>query len=320
MVNLAFSDVEFASEREVVLEERRQRVDNDPGARLAERVDATFFINSNYRRPIIGWEHEIRGLTADDVRHFYRSWYNPANAVLVIAGDVTADAVRPLAERTYGAIAEAPLQERLVLDEPVPLTARTVVLQEARVRQPEWVRHFPAPSYGTGPEESTDALEVLAEILGGGPTSRLYRTLVVDGNKAVSVRAAYDPSRRGPSRLSIIASPREGVAISELEAVVEAEIGRAVREGFGDVEVARGKERLSRQAIYARDALTTGAHILGEALSLGRTIDAVETWPARIEAVTSAQVNAVARAVLDRRRAVTARLLTETGEPPAALQ
>lgn len=317
MDDLAFDDAQFAAERDVVLEERRQRTDNDPGARLAERVDAAFFVNSNYRRPIIGWEHEIRALTADDVRGFYRRWYRPANAVVVIAGDVTAADVRPLAEQTYGAIAAAPASERLVLAEPEPLTARTVVLQEPRVRQPYWSRHFPASSYGTGAEERADALEVLAEVLGGGPTSRLYRALVVDGGTAVAANAGYDPSRRGPSRLTLSASPRDGVAIDALAALVEAEIARAVAEGFTDDEVARGKERLTRQAIYARDALSTGAHVLGEALSLGRSIGSVEAWPARIAAVTAAQVNAAARAVLDPRRAVTALLLPEPGRPPA---
>ena len=317
MANLAFDDAAFTGEKDVVLEERRQRIDNDPAALLSERADATFFVNSNYRRPVIGWEHEIRALSADDLRTFYRTWYRPNNAVLVVAGDVTVDEVRPLAEKTYGALAAAPVPAHLVLAEPPPLTEGVITLRNARVRQPAWTRHFPAPGYGTEPEATADALEVLAEALGGGPTSRLYRALVVEAGKAVSASAGYDPSKRGPARLTIAASPRPGVTTDELQSLIEAEIAKVVREGFGAEEIARTKDRLISQAIYARDTLSTGAYVLGEALALGRAIEDVETWPDRIAAVSAEQVNAVARTVLDDRHAVTVLLLANGADGAA---
>lgn len=310
MANLAFDDAAFAAERDVVLEERRQRVDSDPAALLAERVDATFFVNSSYRRPVIGWEHEIRALSADDVRAFYKRWYRPANAILLVAGDIGLDEVRMLAEKTYGALDGAAVPQREVLDEPPPLGARQVTLHSDRVRQPAWWRHFPAPGYGTGDQATADALEVLAEVLGGGPTSRLYRALVVEAGKAVAASAGYDPSQRGPTRLTLSASPRPGVTIGALAALVEAELAKVVRDGVSADEVARVKERLASEAIYARDALATGAYVLGEALALGRTIADVEGWPERIAAVSAEQVTAAARAVLDDHHAVTALLLS----------
>lgn len=314
MRNLTLSDAQVAAEISVVLEERHQRVDNNPAAILSERANAVLFVNSPYRRPVIGWEHEIRGLTRADVLAFYRRWYQPANAVLVVAGDVSADEVRPLAEQTYGAIpATAPAPGRVMPDEPPAVAARRVTLQDPRVSQPAWSRYYPAASALSGGSGQAAALEVLAAVLGDGATSRLYRALVLDGGPAVSASAWYDPSLRGPTRFSISASPRPGVSLAAVEAAVERVVS-AIRGGeLSSEEVERAKKRLIAEAVYARDSLSHGAQALGEALSIGLPIAYVEDWPQTIARLSRDDVLAAARAIFDDGTSVTALLPAAAG-------
>ena len=189
MTNLVFDAKKVEPERQVIFEERRNRTGNNPSALLAEYVNATLFLNHPYRRPIIGWEHEVRGLTIADLMSFYRRWYVPNNAILVVAGDITAEKLRPLAEKTYGRIPAAPALTRARPGEPPHRTARRVTLKDPRVRQPSWSRTFLAPSYTEGATENAYALQVLAEILGGA-TGPLYRSLVVE-QKLAGPRAPF---------------------------------------------------------------------------------------------------------------------------------
>lgn len=320
MTNLALTDEQVIAERQVVLEERHQRIDNDPSAILDERAGAVLFLNHPYRRPIIGWEHELASLERTEVLDFYRRWYAPNNAVLIVAGDVTAEEVRPLAEKYYGAIPPMPNVPRLALRDPPQKTARRVTLHDERVRQPEWSRTYVVPSYGTGPGTDVYALEVLAQILGGGATSRVYRHLVVDRALAASAGAWYDPSRRGPARLTMFASPRSGVALEEIEQAMESVLGEIVRDGVTQEEMDRAKFRMLADVVYARDSLSTGARVLGEALAIGLSIEDVEEWPERIQSVTKAQIDAVAQGVLDGDHSVTALLLSNNIPTPAPYQ
>jgi zinc protease len=299
MRNLTLTPEQVAPEKLVVLEERSQRIDNDPGAILAEEAQAVQFLNHPYRRPIIGWQKEIEALSTEAVLDFYRRWYVPENAILVVTGDVDAAELRPLAERTYGRIGRAAVPTRLHLVEPDQRADRRVSLTDARIRQPMWSRSLRAPSYVWGETKHAYALQVLADILGGGATSRLYRSLVVDQALAVSAGAWYDPSRRGPSELSIQASPRPGVELGKLEKAVEAAVAELARSGPTEDEVARSKQRMLADAVYARDTYSTAAHIIGEALATGQTLADVEAWPGRIAAVSRDEVAAAARLVLD---------------------
>ncbi|MBK8210142.1 MAG: insulinase family protein [Rhodospirillales bacterium] len=299
MRNLVLTPKQVAPEKQVVLEERSQRVDNDPGAILAEEAQAVQFLNHPYRRPIIGWQKEIAALSTEAVLDFYRRWYVPENAILVVTGDIDAAELRPLAERTYGRIGGAAVPSRLQLIEPDQRADRRVSLTDARVLQPMWSRSLRAPSYVWGETKHAYALQVLADILGGGATSRLYRSLVVDQALAVSAGAWYDPSRRGPSELSIQASPRPGVELGKLEKAIEAAVAELARSGPTEDEVARSKQRMLADAVYARDTYSTAAHIIGEALATGQTLADVEAWPARIAAVSRDEVTAAARLVLD---------------------
>ena len=311
MTNLVLTEEEVRTERLVILEERRQRTDNDPAAVLSEHVDAALFVNHPYRIPVIGWEHEIRGLGRDDILSFYRQRYAPNNAILIVSGDITAELLRPLAEKYYGAIPAAPTPPRARPQEPPHRAARSVVLKDPRVRQPAWSRSYLAPSYSAGVSKHAYPLQVLAQVLGSGATSRLYRTMVVESELATSAGAYYSANRLGPSAFTVFASPRPGVDVDALRKAVDEQLERLLRDGVSGDEAERAKARMQANAVYARDSLRAGGRVLGSALASGRTIDDAEAWPERIGAVTVEEIAAAARDVLRDGRSVTGLLLPE---------
>jgi len=309
MTNLVLNAEAVDTEKKVVLEERRSRTDNNPSGILAEQVNAALFLNYPYRRPVIGWAHEIEALSLEGVMAFYKKWYAPENAILVVAGDITAEKLRPLAEKYYGAIPRGPGVKRLRPTEPPQQATRRVTLKDKRVRQPSWSRTFQAPSYLSGAIKHAYALQVLADIFGGGASSRLNRALVVDDKIAVSAGSYYGASDRGPSSFSLHASPRPGIDMAELERRIEGELAKLLKDGVTASEVERAKKRMQAQAVYARDSQSAGARTLGAALAIGMAVEDVESWPDRIGAVTVDAVNKAARAVLEDSRSVTSLLL-----------
>lgn len=313
MSNLVLTDAEVNPEREVIREERRSVVDNNPRSRLREQMNAALFLNHPYQRPIIGWDHEIQGLTTEDALAWYRAYYAPNNAVLVVAGDISMAELRPLAEKYYGVIPGKPIPARVRPQEPPPQVARRVELKDARVRQVSFSRTYLAPSYTAGEKEHADALQVLAEIFGGGVTGRLHRALVLDKPLATGAGAYYDPDSIDLTGFGVSASLRGEAKLEDLEAALEAELRRLVDQGVTEDEVARAKARLRAAAIYARDSLQGGARAIGTAIVTGTGIEQVETWPQRIAAVTAEQVTAAARAVLREERSVTGVLLPKPG-------
>lgn len=311
MVNLRLTEEDARTERDVILEERRMRVDNEPSSLLDERLLAVQYLNHPYRLPVIGWLHEIESYTRDDALTFYRTWYAPNNAILVVVGDVTPDEVRALAQKTYGAIPARPVPERRRLREPPQRSERTVEVRDARVRQPSIVISYLAPSYVTEGREHAYALEVLSELFGSGTTSRLYRSLVVDRGIAAGAGSYYRGSSLDQTTFRVYASPRPGVKLAEVEHALDEEIARLLSEGVSEDEVARVKQRMLAEATYARDSLSGVARIFGVALTTGQTVADVEAWPERIAAVTREQVEAAARAVLVRQHSVRGRLLPD---------
>lgn len=294
-----------------MLEERRSRVDNEPAALLNEQARSAIFLHHPYRIPTIGWEHELRGLTTEDAIAWYERWYAPNNAILVVSGDVTVDEVRALAEKHYGPIPPKELPKRVRVQEPKRVAATRLSLASPRVAQPNWTRSYLAPSYTGGETRHAYALQVLADVLGGGATSRLYRSLVVEQQIALGTGAYYTPGSLDLTTFGVWASPKPGVAIEDLEKAVEAEIRKLVSEGVGEEETTRSKTRMRAEAAYARDSLMGPANLFGAALAQGRTIEDVERWPDRIGEVTVEEVNAAARFVIDDKTAVTAILLPE---------
>lgn len=314
MVNLVMLQKDVETEREVVREERRSRIENEPSSRLNEQATAAFYKNHPYRNPVIGWDHELRALTREKLLEFYRDWYAPNNAILVVVGDVTVDEVRPLAEKHYGRIPKRDLPERIDWYEPPAVASQRVILSDPQVRQPSWSRRYHAPSYVYGDTQHAYPLEVLADILGGGPTSRIYRSLVVEQKVAAGAGAWYGPTSRGPTTFGFYATPLPGGDPETVEAAMEAEIGKVLRDGVTEQEVNRSIARLQAEAIYARDSLRTPAQVIGRSLVIGMDIEDVEAWPERIGAVTADAVNAAARAVLAGQEPMTTLLLPKKDE------
>jgi zinc protease len=313
MTGLVLTDAVVKRELQVVLEEQNMRVANNPGARLDEQMEAALYLNHPYGKPIIGWRKEIGALTRDDALKFYKRFYTPNNAVLVVAGDVTADEVKRLARETYGKVEQVTdIPPRVRPQEPVQEAARTVTLADLRVTQPIVSRYYLAPSYTTAKPGEGEALEVLGHILGRGENSRLYRALVVDRNIAVSAGADYSGIALDYTRLSISGAPKPGVALTEIEEAIDVVLADISENGVTADELDRAKNRIIADMVYAQDNQGTLARWYGAALTTGGSIELIAGWPERVRAVTAENVHQAARQWLDKHRSVTGYLVKET--------
>ena len=313
MTGLVLTDQVVLPERDVILEEQNQRVANNPRARLGEQIDAALYLNHPYGKPVIGWRHEMEQLSREDSLAFYRRFYGPNNAVVVIAGDIEPAEARKLAEETYGKVERRNnFAPRVRPQEPPPVAARSLTLADARVEQPVLQRAYLVPSFANAKPGQSEALEVLAHILGSGSNSRLYRALVVDKQVAVFVGATYDSSALDMSKFSVNGAPRPGFTLPQLEAEADSVIAQVIEQGVTPEELERAKSRLIADAIYAQDNQATMARWYGAALMTGATVDDVRRWPDRIRVVTAGQVQNAAREWLDKRRSVTGYLIKDT--------
>lgn len=311
MTNLTLTKEQVDSERLVILEERRSRVDNTPTGQFFEQMNATQYLAYPYRIPVIGWEAEMAKLSLDDALDWYRRHYAPNNAILVVAGDVSLDELKPLAEKYYGAIPRRDVPERVRLDEPPQLAERRLEMAHPQVTQDTWRRSYLAPSYLWGETQHALPLQLLAQIIGGGATSRLYRDMVIGSEMAVQASAFYSANDIGPSQFFLFAIPRGDTTLADIEKRMDEVIAEIVQQGITEDELMRTKRLLLSQAVYARDNVQGAARIFGEALTNGRSIEDVESWPDRVRAVTVDEVNAAARYVFDKRRSVTGILRAE---------
>ena len=313
MTGLQLTDEVVLSERNVILEEQNQRVRNNPRARLGEQIEAALYLNSPYDRPVIGWRHEMEGLTRDDAVGFYRRFYGPNDAVVVVAGDVDPRDALKLAQETYGKVPRHNgILPRLRPQEPPPAAVRSLTLADPRVEQPIMQREYLAPSFATAKPGESAALELLAHILGSGSNSRLYTALVVDKSIAVGAGAWYESAAVDMTKFGIYCAPRPGVTLPQLEAATDAVIEQVIDKGITPAELERGKTKLIADAVYAHDSQASMARWYGEALVTGSSVADVEHWPDRIRAVTAEQVQEAARQWLDKRRSVTGYLIKDT--------
>ncbi len=314
MTGLVLKDENVLPERDVVLEEFNMRVANNPDARLSEQIMAALYLNHPYGRPVIGWRQEIEKLDREDALAFYRRFYAPNNATLVIAGDVDAADVRPMAERTFGQIAPQPAiaARRMRPQEPVPAAPRTVTLADPRVEQTGLRRCYLVPSATTAAAGESPALDVLAQLMGGGSNSYLYRALVLDRPLAISADASYQGTALDDTQFSISVSPKPGVEFAAIEQAIDGVIADVGQNAVRAEDLERVKTQLIAGAIYAQDNQATLARWYGAAITTGLSVDDIRSWPDRIRAVTAEQVRAAAQKWLDKKRSVTGYLIKDT--------
>lgn len=310
MANLNLARQDFDTEKKVILEERRSVIENNPSRLFAEQMQAALFLNHPYRRPIIGWTHEIADLKYENVLKFYRQHYGPNNAILVVVGDVTLPQLKKLAADTYGKVKAVPIERSPMLVEP-PYNARRVVeMTSDKVRVPLWKLNYVLPGYATGVREQVVALQVMAQILGGSEASRLYERLVVKDKLATNISASFDADRRGPAVFEVAVVPVDDTpaTLQKVDDAVMQELGRLRREPVTAAELQRAQSGLQAAAVYANDSLMQPAMVLGQMAVIGLPLELVEGWPQAVAAVTPKAIQD-AMPLLDDNSAVTGILL-----------
>lgn len=301
-----------AIERDVILEERSMRVDGNPSSLLSEKMRARLHDGTAYAVPVIGWRREIERLNAEDAGAFYRRYYAPDNAILVVAGAVTLAEVIELAETHYGPLrpANSPRSElKAARDLRVSKYDTIETLADARVYQPSWRRMYRLPAYTPETKRQLAALDVLAEILGSG-TGRLYQRLVVEDQIAVSAGAYADTSRLLNGEFVIYVRPTQNIGLADLHAPIEEEINKLKEVFVSEAELARAKVQLVSGLVYARDSQQSMAQIFGRAAALGHEPSDVLQWPDEIDAVTRADIRAAAKAFLLPEHSLTGHLVS----------
>jgi len=312
MVNVRLTERDIETERDVILEERNQRVENNPRALFSEQKNAAQYLNHRYGVPVIGWRHEMESLDMDDAMSFYSTYYAPNNAILVVSGDVDPDEVRQLAEKYYGVIPANPdLPERIRTQEPPQTAARRITFKDARVAQPYVSRSYLAPERDSGAQQKAAALTVLAEILGGGTTSFMAERMQFDEPVAVYTGAFYNGTSLDDTTFSVIALPSEGVSLTEVEAAIDETLAAFIEAGVDEEQLDRIKMKLRASQIYARDNVDGIANRYGRALTSGLTIEDVQAWPEILQAVTGDDIIAAAREVLRPETSVTGWLMRD---------
>ena len=319
MTDLQLDQADILTERAVVIEERAQRTDSDPGALFAEQRRAVQYLNHPYAVPVIGWKHEAEALTLDDALAFYEAHYAPDNAVLVVAGDVEPEEVRRLAEQHYGPIPAAGVAERVRPQEPPQLAERRLTYEDARVGQPYVIRTYLAPERDAGDQREAAALTLLAEVLGGSPaTSVLARKLQFETQQALYTAAFYSGISLDDTTFGLAIVPAPGLSLEEGEATLDRAVAEFLEEGIDPEQLDRIKMELRAARIYAADDVGSRARLYGSALTSGLAVEDVLEWPELLQDVTEAEILDAAALLLDRDRAVTGYLTAPEGGPADA--
>ena len=307
MTDLQITEDVVIPERDVVLEERNQRTENDPGSIFGEERSAAQYLNHPYGTPVVGWQHEIAGLTRNDALAFYKEHYAPNNAILIVAGDVEPAEVRRLAEETYGEIPANPaVGERERAEEPPQRAERRIVYEDPRVAQPYLVRTYLAPERDAGDQRKAAALTLLAELLGGSSaTSVLGEKLQFDSDVALHSSAFYRGVSLDDTTFGLAVVPSAGVSLEEAEGALDDALAEFLQEGIDPERFERIKMQIRASEIYEEDDVAALGRRYGAALASGLTVEDVEAWPALLGEITEEEVLAAAREVFDRRRAVT---------------
>ncbi len=309
MVNLQLAEHEVLTERDVILEERNQRTENDPGALNREQQTAALYMNHPYGVPIIGWRHEMEQLDRQDALNFYEEFYAPNNAIVIVAGDVNPDEALALAQDNYGMLpANADLAPRERVSEPPQLAERRMTFTDPRVAQPYVVRTYLAPERDSGAQRQAAALQLFAELLGGGQTAALPQALQFDTQVAVYSSAFYRGLSLDDTSFGLVVVPAEGVSLTEAEDAMDAAVAAYLDAGVDEAHLERIKFQLKAAQIYERDNVSSMARRYGAALTSGLTLDDIEAWPEILQSITPEEIIAAGRRVVNRKASVTSYL------------
>ena len=298
MRNLNLTATDFASEIKVVMEERRLRTDDEAHGLLNEKMMATVYQQHPYRQPVIGWMSDLESLTVGDAQAWYRRWYAPNNATLVIGGDVKAGEVFALAQRHYGEIPRRAMPPRRNFIEPKQVGTKRMVVK-APAELPHLVMSYHAPTIQDPAQDwKPYALQILAGVLDGNESARLNKHLVREQQVASGAGAGYDATSRGPSLFTLEATPSEGKTVSDVEAALRGEIALLVKDGVSEEELQRVKAQVTAGEVYKRDSLFYQAMQIGQMESIGLGYRAIQTMLVKLQAVTAEQVRQVAEEIL----------------------
>ncbi len=314
MVNLRLTEKEVLTERDVILEERRSRIENNPAAIMDEQMNAALYYSHPYGIPVIGWEHEMAKLSPQDAITFYKHFYAPNNAILVVAGDVTADEVRALAEKTYGQIPANPTvgATRERPQDPPQRAARRVEYSDPRAGKASFHRDYVVPSYITAKPGEAEALDLLMKIAADGATSRIYKRLVVEEKIASSAGGSYSGSGLDYGTISLYAVEAGTAGLPQIEASIDKVLAELRDNGVTEAELKRAQSSYIADYIYENDDQASLARRYGWGLALGRSVAQIEGWPEAISKVTVDDIKRAAGTYLDVRRSVTGYLRPST--------
>ncbi len=307
MRDLRMTEEDVATELQVVLEERGQRVDSNPGSLFQEQRQAAQYLNHPYGIPIIGWRHEMEQLNREDAFAFYQRYYAPNNAILIVAGDVDPDDVRALAQKHYGPLAPtADLPERNRPQDPPQLSERRLAFADERIAQPYVTRSYLAPERDSGDQFEAAKLVMLAEILGGtGATSVLGKKLQFDTQLAIYTSASYAAVSLDDTTFGLVIAPTPEVSLREAETALDNAVAEFMEEGVDSEQFERIKMQLRASRIYAEDNIEALARRYGSALTSGLTVADIQAWPDILQSVTEDDVMDAARSIFNRDNAVT---------------
>jgi zinc protease len=313
MQNLVLTDENVLPELDVVREERRERTDNDPSALLSEQIDAAMYTAHPYGKPIIGWMSEVAKLTKVDALAFYRAHYTPANAVLVVAGDTTPEQVKILAEKYYGVLKNSfTPTARMRTPEPEPIAARRVTLVDARAATPVVQRSYLAPSYAAASGREAMALDLLADILGNGTQSRIYKGLVVEQKIAAMGGAWYTGDQLDSGTFGVYGAPNPGIDLGKVEAAIDVVLADVLKNGVTQKELDRVRNQAIAERVYTLDNQAALARMAGVALTTGLPARSIFDRDVEMEKVTLDDIKLAAAKIIVLKRSVTGILLPET--------
>ena len=307
IANLDLSDNNVVTERNVVLEERRMRVENNPQSLAAEQISAALHLSHPYGRPVIGWANEVGRIDTVAARDFYKHHYAPNNATLIIAGDVTPDQARLLAQSEYGKVPARELQPRAEFTEPPRLAETRMDIVRPDVEVPVFERIYRVASYAQAAPGQAEGLEMLAQTLGGDQNAALYRVLVEEKKLATDAGASYNGYARDAAEFSVYAVPRSGVSLDAVEKAIDQVLAGFAAAPQKASDMNRARTQLVASVTYRRDSQQEMATAYGVALMIGLTADDVNDWPNRIRAINAEDVRKAAGS-LDRKNAVSATL------------